>query len=230
MNHADRKTNPGTARRHFRRSGEQCAVAEGARRDIVDVSSISLPLPWRAGVAHYAACRSLRCVSSPHPTRCAGLGRRPHHVPAPGSRGLKAKILSLPQGAVSSPPPLPSLGVHGRVWEAPLQTKTKPGTVLRSQAGPVEVCRGFISHLVIARAQRARGNPSSPLGTRGVGTFLAPTRKVPKRMGSVRAVMGSGVRRERRGKPDGSLRGPGRVSPQSYGLDRVAHRRGVTWA
>ncbi len=40
--------------------------------------------------------------------------------------------------------------------------------------------------------------------------------------------MGSGVRRERRGKPDGSLRGPGRVFPQSYGLDRVAHRRGVT--
>ena len=62
----------------------------------------------------------------------------------------------------------------------------------------------------------------------GVGTFLAPTRKVPKRMGSARAVMSSGVRRERRGKPDGSLRGPGRVFPQSYGLDRVAHRRGVT--
>ena len=62
----------------------------------------------------------------------------------------------------------------------------------------------------------------------GVGTTLAPTRKVPKRMGSARAVMSSGVRRERREKPDGSLRGPGRVFPQSYGLDRIAHRRGVT--
>ena len=40
--------------------------------------------------------------------------------------------------------------------------------------------------------------------------------------------MGSGLRRERRKKPGRSTRGPGRVFPQSYGLDRVAHSRSVT--
>ena len=65
-------------------------------------------------------------------------------------------------------------------------------------------------------------------GISGGVVSSVPLRRAQSVTRSARAVMGSGVRRERREKPDRFTRGPGRVFPQSYGLDRVAHRRGVT--